>query len=224
MTSAKKLLLNDGIRIMCGVLFVLVTAGIAYGQEQYDPDSGSAAYTADINELNPNLTDGDVSGSATFIVAGNQLYVTIVVKGVAPSMMHLQHIHGFKASMKESSCPAQSADTNGDGIIDLIETHPSSGVTLIPFNAAPAKLKVLSSSYPVANNNGLLTYRIKIPLKSLKSAIQDKYGIDKLALANRVIYIHGVPKSTALPGSVQSLPGVPARVTVPIACGEIKSL
>lgn len=63
-----------------------------------------------------------------------------------------------------------------------------------------------------------------MPLDKLQAAIKKQYGIDDLALEDRVIFIHGVPEGQKLPDSVQSLPGVPAYITVPIACGVIKAL
>jgi hypothetical protein len=220
MTSTKKVSPKIN-RLAITLLLALFTGGMANAQKQYEPESGSAAYMAEINVLNSNLTKEKVSGLASFIIADGQLNITIMAKGLAPSIMHLQHIHGFDISKKESSCPGPNPDTNGDGFVDLIETHPYSGVTLIPFNAAPTELKIKSSSYPVANEKGLLTYQMSVPLDSLKSTIQNKYGIKELSLEDRVIYIHGVPKDASLPETVESLPGVPAHVTVPVACGEI---
>lgn len=210
--------------LTCTLLTILFTGSIVNAQAQYNPESGDAAYTAEINSMNASLTDGEVTGRASFIVADGQLQITIMAKGLAASMMHLQHIHGFKMADKASSCPATDADINGDDIVDLIETHAASGVTLIPFNGAPAELVIKSSSYPVANEKGLITYRMSVSLDTLKSAIQDAYDIEELSLENRVIYLHGVSEGTALPESVQSLPGVPAQVTVPLACGEIEAL
>lgn len=137
--------------------------------------------------------------------------------------MHLGHIHGF-TSDKASTCPPSNADINGDGVIDLIETEPYAGTTLIPFNGDPVGLKIKSDTYPVADKNGVLTYEKTVSLDKLDAAIKKEYHINKLSLENRVIFIHGVPEGKSLPGSVKSLPGVPAYVTVPIACGEIKAL
>jgi hypothetical protein len=230
MTSIKKHSFNYkkvSSKINClaiALLLALFTDGIVHAQEQDVSESGSVAYMAEIKALNSNLTNEQVSGRASFIVADGQLNITIVAKGLAPSIMHLQHIHGFKVAEKASSCPGPNADTSGDGIVDLIETHPSSGVTLIPFNAAPTELKIKSSSYPVANEKGLLTYQISVSLDSLKSSIQKNYNIGDLSLEDRVIYIHGIPKDASLPETVESLPGVPAHVTVPLACAEVETL
>ncbi|MGO3183223.1 MAG: hypothetical protein ACTIJ9_10355 [Aequorivita sp.] len=205
------------------LILALSAVNFAHAQTQYNAESGSEAYTAEIKEINPQLTDGDVSGEAIFIIADGKLSITLAVKGVAPSMMHLQHIHGFIAGGPGTFPPA-TADTNNDGNIDLMETHKYTGKTLIPFNGAPIELEIKSDSYPVANKDGLLTYQITIPLDKLKAAIKEQYGIDKLALEDRVIFIHGIPEENTLPDSVESLPGVPAYITVPIACGVIKTL
>lgn len=205
-------------------LIIIFIGNNTYAQNNYNPESADASYTADIVEINPQLTKMEVNGTASFIVSDGKLYITIIVKGLEPSMMHLMHIHGFKDSNQESYCAGEEADLNNDGIIDLMETHMASGVTLIPFNAHPADLKILSDSYPVANKNGLTTYRMAVSMEALKAAVKEKYGMENLSLENRIIYIHGVPKSTPMPESVQSLPNVPAQVTIPLACGEIKKL
>lgn len=225
--KAKVLGENENVRVFTRwtltVLLVLGALSFAHAQSQYTPNSGTKAYIAEIKEMNPQLTKGKVSGQAIFIIKNGQLNITLVMKGVAPNMMHLQHIHGF-ISGKDATFPPANADANGDGIIDLMETHPYSGKTLIPFNGAPIDLKIKSDSYPIANKDGLLTYEISIPLNKLKAAIKKEYGIDKLSLQNRIIFIHGIPEGETLPKSVQSLPGVPAYITVPIAYGVIKAL
>jgi len=42
-----------------------------------------------------------------------------------------------------------------------------------------------------------------------------------LNLAGRHVVLHGVDASTPLPSTVASLPGLPAYLTLPVACGEI---
>ena len=43
-----------------------------------------------------------------------------------------------------------------------------------------------------------------------------------LALETWHVVLHGVDSATPLPSSVASLPGVPAYLTLPVACGEIR--
>lgn len=134
---------------------ILSVVSFAQAQNQYKAESGTDAYRAEIKEINPQLTKDEVSGQAIFIVADGNLNITLAVRGVAPNLMHLQHIHGF-ISGGAGSFPPASADTNGDGIIDLMETHEYTGKTLIPFNGDPIDLEIKSDSYPVANKDGLL--------------------------------------------------------------------
>ena len=201
-------------------ILALFAVSISYAQKQSVGETH--VYVAKINAINPQLTNSKVSGEAIFIEANGKLKITMVVKGLSPGM-HLGHIHGF-VSDKASTCPPSNADTNGDGIVDLIETEPYAGTTLIPFNGDPVGLKIKSDTYPVADKNGVLTYEMTVSLDKLDAAIKKAYRINKLSLENRVIFIHGVPEGKSLPGSAKSLPGVPAYVTVPIACGEIRAL
>ena len=198
------------------LLFTSFAVGTTNGQTQ-------KAYVSEIKEMNPELTKDEVSGQAIFIIANGQLNISLVVKGLAPNIMHLQHIHGF-ISGEKGTCPPPEADTNNDGVIDLIETHAYSGKTLVPFNGAPIDLVIKSDSYPVADADGLITYNMTIPLDKLEAAVKKEYGIDQLSLEDRIIFIHGIPEEASLPDSVKSLPGVPAYITVPVACGVIKAL
>lgn len=182
------------------------------------------AFVVELTGMNSVLTGTEVTGQANLIVNDGKLFISLVAKGLPPNMEHLGHIHGFMTD-QVSTCPDSTADTNGDGIVDLLETEPAAGVTLIPFNADPAGLVILSDTYPVADAAGLITYVITVSLDDLDAALKSDDGIDALALGNRVIFLHGVPEGTAaLPDTAQSLPGVPAYVTVPLACGEVRAL
>lgn len=44
-------------------------------------------------------------------------------------------------------------------IVDLAETEPAAGVTMIPLNGAPASLTLASDTYPVASKDGHVTYK-----------------------------------------------------------------
>jgi hypothetical protein len=59
-------------------------------------------------------------------------------------------------------------------------------------------------------------------MKALKDAFAAKFPGQQLDLDRRVVFLHGVPTSTKLPATVASLDDIPAQVTLPIACGEIK--
>lgn len=69
-----------------------------------------------------------------------------------------------------AACPAAAADTNHDGVIDLIETEVTSGTTMVPFNGAPAAMQITTKTYPKASANGSYRYRNIVSLMALQTA------------------------------------------------------
>jgi hypothetical protein len=196
--------------------FALPTLVKAAGQE----DPSNTVYSADLQPMNASLTGHETTGKAKFVIHGDKLTITVDVKNAPPNITHWQHFHGFKGSMA-ASCATQAADTNGDGIVDLIETEPASGTTMVPFDNSPSAMDVAHGTYPKASAKGNYTYRKVVSLKALTVAFAKAFDGQKLDLDKRVVIIHGVPSDTKLPSTVQSLGPIPAHVTLPIACGKI---
>jgi hypothetical protein len=201
----------------------LVAAGLSLAALM--PASLSAAeaehYVATLTPLNADKIGTSASGTAKIDVVDGKLEISMDLKGLPPSMMHLQHFHGF-VDGKNATCPTASADTNGDGYIDLAETEATSGITMLPFHAHPATMKIATDTYPVADAKGNAHYKNTSDAAKDTAALKEKLKATGLELPKRVIFIHGVPNDTKLPDSVKSLPGVPAQVTIPIACGKIE--
>ena len=123
-------------------------------------------YTAVLNSLN----NSGASGTATLSLKGNMLTVKIEAMGLEPNKLHPQHIHGFEANTRNSTCPTMAADINGDGYVDLAEGLPSYGPVLL--NLAPL---------PTADADG-------------KVMFEQTFEISKnlLPLQNRAIVLHGL--------------------------------
>lgn len=188
------------------------------------PSSQSSAgerFVAKLQPLNADKIGTSARGTANLDIADGNLSVAIDLSGLPPNLMHLQHFHGFPDG-KTATCPTAAADTNGDGYVDLIETEPLAGTTMVPFHAHPATLEIPSDSYPVANGTGVAHYAKTEVVADLEGALKEKFKAPVLALDKRVIFVHGVASNTGLPDTVKSLPGVPAQVTLPIACGTIE--
>lgn len=180
-----------------------------------------AVYVAHLHAMNTGITKTRTTGEARFIVDGDKLTIRIKVRGAPPDTVHWQHFHGFKDG-HAAACPGPSADANHDGIVDLIETGKASGTTMVPFISDPVSMDVAHGKYPVANASGDYTYQETVSLKALDAAFAKAFPGQKLDLAKRVVYIHGVPPGTSLPSTVASLGPIPAQVTLPIACGRIQ--
>lgn len=196
-------------------------AAPAFAQAASTAHSSDTVYVAHLQPVNTSITGGKTTGEARFEIKGDSLIISVKVEGAPPGIIHWQHFHGFKDD-HAANCPAQSADANGDGIIDLIETEPAAGTTMVPFDEAPAAMDVAHGTYPTASEKGAYDYHKTVSVKALTAAFEKAFDGQKLDLDRRVVFIHGVPADTKLPSSVASLGPVPAHVTLPIACGKIE--
>lgn len=185
--------------------------------------SSATTYVAQLHPLNTAVTGSQATGEARFVQRGNELDIDIRVQGAPAGIEHWQHFHGF-ADGSPATCPGVAADANGDGIIDLIETGTTSGTTMVPFISAPQSMDIPGGTYPTADAAGAYDYQATVPLDALQAAFNKAFPNQQLDLNRRVVFIHGVPADTALPGSVQSLGPIPAQTTLPIACGVIESV
>ncbi|MGH6818352.1 MAG: hypothetical protein ACREC1_06220 [Methylovirgula sp.] len=184
-------------------------------------NASTVVYVAHLRPLNSNVTGSAATGEAKFTIKGDSLTIQIDAEGLPPNIMHLQHFHGFTDN-RQATCATAAADKNGDGIVDLIETEPMSGTTMVPFHDDPVNMQIANDTYPKASAAGSYHYEKTVSLKALKAAFAKTFDDPDLALDKRVVYIHTVPAATKLPASVASLGKIPAQVTLPIACGEIK--
>ena len=181
----------------------------------------TATYIATLHPLNSKVTGTQSTGEAKVSIADDSLTIEVNAEKLPPSMVHLQHFHGFKDD-RDASCPTEAADANKDGIIDLIETEPTSGTTMVPFHDDPVSMEIVRDTYPKANADGTFQYEKTVAVKDLEAAFAKAFGDAGLDLDRRVVFVHGVPEATKLPDSVASLGTIPAQVTLPIACGKIK--
>jgi hypothetical protein len=117
-------------------------AGFA-GISVVQAENADVTYKAELSPLNSKTTGSDARGEAT---SGDQLTIHVSAKGVSPNMEHLQHLHGFAKGDRVSKCPTARDDTNGDGIIDLIETDPVAGTTMVPFHDDPVSMEMVKDT------------------------------------------------------------------------------
>jgi hypothetical protein len=181
----------------------------------------TVVYVASLHPLNTKVTGVETTGEARFSITGDTLTISVSAQKLPPDMMHLQHFHGFKDN-RDATCPTEAADVNHDGIVDLIETEPTSGTTMVPFHDDPVSMEIVRDTYPKAGADGTFQYQKTVSLKDLSAAFAKAFGDKELDLDRRVVFIHGILPSTKLPASAASLGTIPAQVTLPIACGEIK--
>ncbi len=208
---------------MLGTLLTSAAIAAALSTSAAPAPTKDAVYVAKLQPVNVKASGQAASGEVRFTVHGDSLTIKVHVQGVPPNIEHWQHFHGFPDG-KQSTCPTAKADANGDGYIDIRETEPASGTTMVPFNGDPMSMDIPTDTYPHASAKGTYDYEKTMSLSALQSAFGTKFAGQKIDLDRRVVQVHGVPESTTLPASVASLGTIPARVTIPLACGPIKRI
>jgi hypothetical protein len=184
--------------------------------------STGQTFTAQLSPVNAGLLGSTPTGEARLEILGDSMTIMVDVRGVPPGMAHLQHFHGFEDG-SAARCPGAEADQNGDGIIDVVETAPMAGTTMVPFHGEPKNMEIAAETYPHADQQGSYSYRRTVALEELRSAFREKFG-GNLDLDRRVVFIHGVPQDMHLPATAETKAGLPAHATLPIACGELRSV
>lgn len=199
---------------LIGAAFVL-TCAAATAQAQ--------TYRAHLTALNSGKIGSAAEGDATLRIVGDHLEVRIKMRGVPANIEHWEHFHGFPDA-RNATCAAARDDTNRDGFVDLIETEPMSGTTMVPFNDRPEDMQIPTHTYPHASGAGDFEYVKSVPLAQLAATFDRTYKGRHIDLEKRVLYVHGVESNSGLPTSVASLGPVPSHITLPIACGKIEKV
>src|SRR6185312_4760388 len=207
--------MNSGKRALAAVGLLGVLTALAGATLVADAANTGVTYKAELSPLNEKAAGSAASGEATFTISGDRLTIRVTAKGVPPNMEHLQHFHGFADGDRISRCPSARDDTNRDGIIDIVETEPVAGTTMVPFDNDPVGMSMVNDTFPRAGAHGSYSYEKTVSLKALEAAFTKKFSGQKLDLGRRVVFLHGFPASTKLPATVASLDDVPAQVVLP---------
>jgi hypothetical protein len=193
-------------------LLVSGIATLAVGQRAA---AGGTSFTARLEPLNHVLGSGDVR----LRLDGSTATITEHVNGLAASLdggayPHLQHIH----IAGKAQCPSPSADTSGDGVIDIdegIRVYGAIGTTLSTSGDTGPEAGHTLARVPVGTS---FAYRRTIPLNTPTAT--------SLAQGTAVVVVHGLDPAT-LPPSAQreeSEETTPTTLAVssPALCGPLR--
>ncbi|MGK7392063.1 MAG: hypothetical protein ACNS60_17050 [Candidatus Cyclobacteriaceae bacterium M2_1C_046] len=168
---------------------IIISIGFLYsGCEEVESDL-PVTYSANLNPIN----NSGVNGSATLILEGNTLQVTIQANGLEPLKDHPQYIRGFPSSAENSTCPPPGADTDGNGIVGIEEGKLFYGGIKLPLDTT------------TASSNGSLRYEDTFTLGEGNNPELE----DLESLTSRAIVLHGM----TINGNYE-----PA---LPVACGQL---
>jgi len=157
-----------------GVLALAASAcAVAAIAEAYatDVNRSTVVYVAHLHPINAKIAGHETTGEARFTVSGDTLTISVETRGLPPGMVHMQHLHGFKNG-QQASCATGAADANRDGVVDVVETEPASGITMVPLSADPVSMKVVTNTYPKASAEGVYRYKETVSIKALDVKFQ----------------------------------------------------
>jgi hypothetical protein len=160
-----------------------------------------------------------VTGHVDIDVEGRKVEVTIRARGLAPNLVHAQHIHG----VGESECP-QPSDRNDRGFISTADGLPDYGAIRVSLttrgDTSPAS-GLAVNRFPVANHEGVLRYHRTFTIgdnfpRSVARNLKDYqvviHGID--ANHNKMYDFHSLGRS-------ELDPSLPQEATIPASCGTL---
>ncbi|MGS4945530.1 VPLPA-CTERM sorting domain-containing protein [Meridianimarinicoccus sp. RP-17] len=188
-------------------------------------------YEAILNDLS-NL-GGSGTANLTLDTHTNMLDVSIMGTGFAPNMLHVQHIHGRfneDGSVRDTVSPSlDTADANGDGVIQLLEGVPFYGpIVMSLFDETDTDNGFMGFPAVTDEEYGTFTFNASYDLNTT-TAFGGMFGVDDLLpLDMREIVIHGAFLSPGIGGVGNEADDDPLikfggySAFVPVAAGEIR--
>jgi hypothetical protein len=184
--------------------------------------SGSPAMAADHSYQS---TLGQVNGSAgtgtvTVDVTGNQAHVVLKVSGMPATFMdapypHVQHIHGGA----QGTCPAPTADKDGDQVISTTEGAPFYGGIVTTLSTSGDTSPAAGLDLKVGGQGAAYTVDRTFELNAeTKAALES---------GTAVVVVHGLdPATLSAAGQAAKsdlAPTLPLAATSPALCGTLKA-
>ncbi len=174
------------------------------------------SYQATLDAVNGS----NASGTVMLTVSGDQVTVTEQVSGLAAEFdgnpyPHVQHIHIDAMG----SCPAASADTNGDGVISTTEGAPSYGGIGTTLSTSGDTSPAAGTDLTLAGMGSDFTYERTFTLNAETAA--------SLEAGTAVVVVHGLDPATlsedaqAAPSDL--VPSLPLAATSPALCGALEA-
>lgn len=198
----------------------VATATTAQAAHDTNPSAKVASYSYGLNPVQlPSLPNSQASGSTRIKSLPNgKVQVTVEVNGLAPGLPHAMHLHGIDGTPMDKGCPDGDADTDHNGLTNVLEGVPYYGGILTSLTTtgdmSPSSALALDR-FPVADASGHLEYT-----RTFSNAAA-------LANAGTVqVVVHGIDLNGNGVYDFESGPSelgaqFPLEATLPTVCGGI---
>ncbi len=172
------------------------------------------SYQATLGQLNGSSGSGTIEVHVT----GNEAHVLLNVSGMPATFMdmpypHVQHIHGGA----QGTCPAPSADANGDEVISTTEGAPFYGGVLTTLSTSGDTSPAAAADINLAGQGAAYTIDRTFELNAETKAA--------LEAGTAVVVVHGLDPATLSPAAAAApsdiAPQLPLAATSPALCGTL---
>ncbi|WP_232824990.1 calcium-binding protein [Primorskyibacter marinus] len=193
-------------------------------------NGADAFWSVDLAALNSSgVTGNAVLAMATEDDGTRYLNVSIAAEGLAPSVTHLQHIHGLfdeDGNPIDSTTPGLTEDADLDGMVEVLEGLTKYGDILLPLVSPEG------GASPMADVNGelsfLQSYNLEDDSNFFSPVTSNDYTSDDIMpLSLREIVLHGVEVPTGIgSGTGGEVDGNQNGLVtlLPAAAGEIEQI
>ena len=171
-------------------------------------------YQSTLSQINGS----SASGTITVDVTGNQAHAVLKVSGLAPTFNnapypHVQHIHGGA----QGTCPAPSADKDGDGVVSTTEGAPGYGGIVTTLSTSGDTSPAAGLDLKLAGQGASYTVDRTFDLNAETKAA--------LEAGTAVVVVHGLDPATLSPAGQAAksdlVPSLPLAATSPALCGTL---
>ena len=199
-------------------LLATLAAGALSGAALFAVSAPAGAATQSYQANLAAINGSGASGTLMLTLNGNQATITEQATGLAATFSnapypHVQHIHinGM------GTCPAASADKNGDGVISTTEGAPSYGPIGTTLSTSGPTTPAAGTTLNIAPSGATINYSRTITL--------DAATVAAIQANKAVIVVHGLDPSTlstqAQGEKSDLVPTLPLAATSPALCGAL---
>jgi hypothetical protein len=161
----------------------------------------------------------------------NDGYIDAVEEGVFSGDILIPLDADLTKQMDTTPAPGPTAPPEATPGASPVE-YPETVAARYPYPSPTPGMMPAPGDFPSSDASGTLSYTATADLRKMLDDLRSpdpnrrdhiaKLGrFEPLMLGRRSIVIHGVPPDTQLPRTVRSIDGLPAYMTLPVACGEI---